>query len=167
MKFRTENPHGEDFGKPAVIVANHASHLDLLCILMLHPKIVILTKNWVWRNPIYAHIIRYAEFLPAEEGYEQLLPRLRDLTGRGYSVMVFPEGTRTHDGLVGRFHKGAFLLADELGLEVMPVFIRGAYSVWPRHESLMRKGEITVTIGERCHADSHEARALFRRELEG
>ena len=167
VKFRTENPHGEDFGKPAVIVANHASHLDLLCILMLHPKIVILTKNWVWRNPIYAHIIRYAEFLPAEEGYEQLLPRLRDLTGRGYSVMVFPEGTRTHDGLVGRFHKGAFLLADELGLEVMPVFIRGAYSVWPRHESLMRKGEITVTIGERCHADSHEARALFRRELEG
>ena len=167
VKFRTENPHGEDFGKPAVVVANHASHLDLLCILMLHPKIVILTKNWVWRNPIYAHIIRYAEFLPAEEGYEQLLPRLRDLTGRGYSVMVFPEGTRTHDGLVGRFHKGAFLLADELGLEVMPVFIRGAYSAWPRHESLMRKGEITVTIGERCHADSHEARALFRRELEG
>ncbi len=167
VKFRTDNPHGENFSKPAVIVANHASHLDLLCVLMLHPKIVILTKNWVWRNPIYAHIIRYAEFLPAEAGYEALMPKLRNLVGRGYSVMVFPEGTRTHDGHVGRFHKGAFMLADELGLEVMPVFIRGAYSVWPRHESLMRKGEITVTIGERCHADSHEARALFKRELEG
>ena len=167
VKFRRENRNGEDFGKPAVIVANHASHLDLLCVLLLHPKIVILTKNWVWRNPIYAHIIRYAEYLPAEAGYEELLPKLRDLVGRGYSVMVFPEGTRTHDGHVGRFHKGAFMLADELGLEVMPVFIRGAYNVWPRHESLMRKGEITVTIGERCHMDSREARALFRRELEG
>ena len=167
VKFRTENPHGEDFSKPGVIVANHASHLDLLCILMLHPKTVILTKNWVWRSPIYAHIIRYAEFLPAEEGYDKLLPRLRDLVGRGYSVMVFPEGTRTHDGHVGRFHKGAFMLADELKLDILPVFIHGAYNVWPRHEALMRKGEITVTIGERCQADSHAARALFKRELEG
>ena len=166
VKIRTENPHGEDFSKPSVIVANHASHLDLLCILMLHPKIVILTKNWVWRNPIYAHIIRYAEYLPAEEGYDKLQPRLRDLVARNYSVMLFPEGTRTHDGHIGRFHKGAFTLANELGLDILPVFIHGAYDVWPRHEALMRKGEITVTIGERCHVDNHEARAIFKSELD-
>lgn len=166
VKFRTENPHGEDFGKPAVIMANHASHLDLLCMLMLHPKIVILTKNWVWRNPIYAHIIRYAEFLPAEAGYDKLLPRLRDLVSRGYSVMVFPEGTRTHDGQVGRFHKGAFMLADELGLDLLPVYIHGAYDVWPRHEALLCRGQVTVAVGERCHNDSHSARAMFVSELE-
>ena len=165
VKFRRENPHGEDFGKPAVIVANHASHLDLLCVLMLHPKIVILTKNWVWRNPIYAHIIRYAEYLPAEAGYDKLLPRLRDLVGRGYSVMVFPEGTRTHDGQIGRFHKGAFMLAEELGLDLLPVYIHGAYDVWPRHEALLRDGQVTVSVGKRCRMDSHEARALFNREL--
>ena len=165
VKFRRENSHGEDFGKPAVIVANHASHLDLLCVLMLHPKIVILTKNWVWRNPIYAHIIRYAEYLPAEAGYDKLLPRLRDLVGRGYSVMVFPEGTRTHDGQIGRFHKGAFMLAEELGLDLLPVYIHGAYDVWPRHEALLRDGQVTVSVGERCRMDSHEARALFNREL--
>ena len=167
VKFNIENPHGENFSKPAVIVANHASHLDLLCILMLNPKIVILTKNWVWRNPIYAHIIRYAEYLPAEAGYDNLMPKLKDLVGRGYSVMVFPEGTRTHDGQVGRFHKGAFMLADELGVEVLPVFIRGAYDVWPRHEALMRKGHVNVTVGERCHTDSHAARAMFKAELDG
>jgi len=167
VKFRIENPMGEDFSKPAVIVANHASHLDLLCVLMLHPKIVILTKKWVWRNPIYAHIIRYAEYLPAEAGYEALMPKLRDLVARGYSVIVFPEGTRTHDGHVGRFHKGAFMLADELGLDVMPVYIKGAYDVWPRSEALMRKGEITVNIGERSKMDNHEARALYKAKLEG
>ncbi len=165
VKFNIENPHNEDFGNPAVIVANHQSHLDLLCILLLNPRIIILTKNWVWRNPLYAHIIRYAEFLPAEAGYDKLMPKLRNLVGRGYSVMMFPEGTRTHDGRIGRFHKGAFMLADELGLPLLPVYIHGAYDVWPRHESLITDGTITIAVGERCHKNNKEMRALFESEL--
>ena len=166
VDFKTENPNGEDFSKPAVIVANHASHLDLLCMLALTPKLVIMTKNWVWRNPIYAHIIRYAEYLPAEAGYNKLMPKLKDLVARGYSVMIFPEGTRTHDGNVGRFHKGAFMLADELGLPILPVYIHGAYNVWPRHEALLREGTVTVAVGQRCHTDNHEARKMFIDKLE-
>ena len=165
VAFKTENPHGEDFATPAVIVANHASHLDLLCMLALTPKLVIMTKNWVWRNPIYAHIIRYAEYLPAEAGYDTLMPKLKDLVARGYSVMIFPEGTRTHDGNVGRFHKGAFMLADELGLPILPVYIHGAYDVWPRHEALLREGTVTVAVGQRCQTDNHKARKMFINEL--
>ena len=165
VAFKTENPHGEDFATPAVIVANHASHLDLLCMLALTPKLVIMTKNWVWRNPIYAHIIRYAEYLPAEAGYDTLMPKLKDLVARGYSVMIFPEGTRTHDGNVGRFHKGAFMLADELGLPILPVYIHGAYDVWPRHEALLREGTVTVAVGQRCQTDNHKARKMFIDEL--
>ena len=163
--FKTENPNGEDFATPAVIVANHASHLDLLCMLALTPKLVIMTKNWVWRNPIYAHIIRYAEYLPAEAGYDTLMPKLKDLVARGYSVMIFPEGTRTHDGNVGRFHKGAFMLADELGLSILPVYIHGAYDVWPRHEALLREGTVTMAVGQRCQTDNHKARKMFIDEL--
>ena len=165
VDFRIENPHGEDFSRPAVIVANHQSHLDLLSILMLTPKVVVLTKNWVWRNPLYAHIIRYAEYLPAEAGYDNLMPKLRDLVERGYSIMVFPEGTRSMDGQVHRFHKGAFLLAEELGLPLLPVFIHGAYDVWPKTESLITPGQITVGIGQRCHEDSRAMRRLFEQEL--
>ena len=165
VKFKKENPHGEDFSTPAVIVANHQSHLDLLSILMLNPKIIILTKNWVWRNPLYAHIIRYAEYLPVEAGYDTLMPKLRDLVGRGYSVMLFPEGTRTRDGRLGRFHKGAFALAEELGLDLLPVYIHGAYDVWPKSESLITDGSITITIGERCKKDNKQMRAQFEAEL--
>lgn len=161
VKFTVENPHGEDFASPAVIVANHQSHLDLLSILLLNPKIIILTKNWVWRNPLYAHIIRYAEYLPVEAGYDTLMPKLRDLVGRGYSVMLFPEGTRTRDGRIGRFHKGAFALAEELGLPLLPVYIHGAYDVWPRHESLITDGTITIAIGQRCRMDNKQMRAQF------
>lgn len=165
VKFRVENPHGDGFAKPAVVVANHASHLDLLAVLTLTPRLVILTKNWVWCNPLYAHIIRYAEFLPAEAGYDRLMPKLKDLVARGYSVMVFPEGTRTHDGSLGRFHKGAFMLAEELGIDILPVYIHGTYDVWPRHEVLMRDGSITMRIGERCRTDNHQMRACFEFEL--
>ncbi len=163
--FKVENPYDENFDRPAVIVANHQSHLDLVSILMLTPKVVVLTKNWVWRNPLYAHIIRYAEYLPAEAGYDNLIPRLRDLVARGYSVMVFPEGTRSVDGQVHRFHKGAFLLAEELGLPLLPVFIHGAYDVWPKTESLITGGRITIRIGERCHDDSRGMRRHFEEEL--
>ena len=166
VRFVTENPSGEDFSRPSVIVANHSSHLDLLGILTLNPKIIILTKNWVWHNPLYAHIIRYAEFLPAEAGTDMLMPKLRDLVARGYSVMLFPEGTRTHDGQLGRFHKGAFMLAQELGIDLLPVYIHGAYDVWPRHESLMRDGTVTLHIGNRCQMDSKEMRAQFNSELD-
>ena len=164
IKINFENPFGENFDKPAVIVANHSSHLDLLCMLALNPKIIIMTKNWVWHNPIYAHIIRYAEFLPAD-GMDAHMHKLHHLVAHGYSIMVFPEGTRTHDGRLGRFHKGAFMLAEELGLELLPVYIHGTYDVWPRHESLITEGTITVSVGQRCSKTSKETRALFESEL--
>ena len=143
------NPYGEDFSKPAVIIANHQSHLDLICMLMLTPKLVVLTNDWVWRNPLYGVIIRYAEYLPVSRGYEALLPQLRRLVGDGYSVLVFPEGTRSEDGTVGRFHKGAFLLARELGLDVLPVFLHGVQHVMPKEELLLREGRITTIVERR------------------
>ena len=62
-KFTYHNPEGEDFEKPAIIISNHQSHLDLMAIMMLTPKLIILTKHWVWHNPFYGVIIRYADFL--------------------------------------------------------------------------------------------------------
>ncbi|NTV85084.1 MAG: MMPL family transporter, partial [Bacteroidales bacterium] len=47
-------PEGEDFKKPAMLIANHQSHIDLLLLLMLNPRIIVITNKWVWNNPIYA-----------------------------------------------------------------------------------------------------------------
>lgn len=154
VKTSVENPHGERFVKPAVIVANHRSHLDLEAVLMLHPKIVVLTNDWVWHDPLYGVVIRYAQFYPVSKGYEQLVPKLRNLTERGYSVMVFPEGTRSMDGKIGRMHKGAFQLAKELGVDILPLYIHGAGDVMPKSDILLREGRITVEIGERMGYDS-------------
>lgn len=176
VKFHYDNSIGETFDRPAVIVANHQSHLDLLCMLQMTPKIVILTNDWVWRNPIYGAIIRYAEFYPVKDGYEALLPKLRSLVDRGYSIVVFPEGTRSEDGEIGRYHKGAFLLAQQLKVDLMPVVIHGATHVMPKRDLVLREGQLTVEVKERVRYDSFadkdtllltkEMRALMKAQLE-
>ena len=150
--FSLDNSVGETFEKPAVIISNHQSHLDLMCLLMLTPKMVVITNDWVWHNPIYGALIRRAEFVPAAEGVENYMPQLRSLVERGYSVMVFPEGTRSEDCRILRFHKGAFYLAQELGLDIVPVCLNGVGHALPKKELMLRKGHISVTIGKRVAA---------------
>ncbi len=147
--FKIENPVDETFEKPAVIVANHQSHMDLLCMLALTPKIVFLTNDWVWNNVFYGLVIRKAEFIPASDGMEQNLPRLRDLYERGYSICIFPEGTRSPNCDILRFHRGAFTLARELEADILPVFLHGTGHVLPKKELMFRRGEVCMEIQER------------------
>ena len=151
--FSFDNSVGEIFKEPAVIISNHQSHLDLMCLLMLTPRMVVITNEWVWRNPIYGALIRRAEFVPAAEGVENYMPQLRSLVERGYSILVFPEGTRSEDCRILRFHKGAFHLAGELGLDIVPVCLHGVGHVLPKRELMLRPGHITVTVGQRIPAD--------------
>ena len=151
--FTLDNRTGETFEKPAVVISNHQSHLDLMCLLMLNPKMVVITNDWVWRNPIYGAIIRRAEFIPAADGIDAYMPQLSSLVSRGYSIVVFPEGTRSADCSILRFHKGAFHMARELGLDILPVCLHGVGHVLPRNDFMLRPGHITVTVGKRVAPD--------------
>ena len=163
VKFSFENKYGEKFDKPAVIIANHQSHLDLLCTMMLHPKVVLLTTDWVWKNPIYGVIIRFAEFYPVSDGYDKNVERLQNLVKRDYSVVVFPEGTRSVTGEIIRFHKGAFQLAQALNIDILPIFIHGAHDVMPKNDFVLREGKLYVEIGQRMLAN--EVNSLDAKEL--
>lgn len=162
VTFRTDNREGEDFSRPAVIVCNHQSHLDLLCILTLTPRLVVLTNDRVWHNPYYGDIIRRAEFYPVSDGMERNTERLRDLARRGYSVVVFPEGTRSPDCRILRFHQGAFRLSAELGLEVLPVFLYGPGKVMAKESRLIRRGRLYMEIGKREAAPRPDDEAAVR-----
>jgi 1-acyl-sn-glycerol-3-phosphate acyltransferase len=149
VKFRYENLTGETFDKPAIIISNHQSHLDWMCLMMLTPKLIILTNDWVWNSPFYGRIIRYADFYPVSEGIENSVGKLSEAVRRGYSIVVFPEGTRSADCSIGRFHRGAFYLAEMLNLDIIPVFLHGLGHVLPKNDFLLRKGQITVQLRER------------------
>ena len=149
VKFYLENRVGETFEKPAVVVSNHQSHLDLMCLMMLTPKIVFLTNDWVWHNPFYGMVIHRAEYYPVSNGIENHVEQLRGLYERGYSICVFPEGTRSEDCSILRFHKGAFYLAQQLGADILPVFLHGVGHVLPKRDFLLRRGRIDVEVGRR------------------
>lgn len=149
VRFSYQNISCETFEKPAVIICNHQSHLDLMCLMMLSPKIVILTNDWVWNNPFYGMIIKHAEFYPVSDGIDANLPRLKDLTQRGYSVVIFPEGTRSEDGSIQRFHRGAFYLAEKLQLDILPIFVHGVGHILPKKDFMLRKGRIYMEIMQR------------------
>jgi 1-acyl-sn-glycerol-3-phosphate acyltransferase len=137
------------FDKPAVIISNHQSHIDLMCIMSLTPKLIILTNDWVWNSPFYGRLIRYADFYPVSDGAENALDRLRTMVEKGYSIMVFPEGTRSEDCSIQRFHRGAFYLAEQLNLDIIPVLIHGVGHLLPKKEFMLRKGEIHIDVGSR------------------
>jgi 1-acyl-sn-glycerol-3-phosphate acyltransferase len=152
VRFTLDNSVQETFDKPAVLICNHQSHFDLMCLMMLTPRLVLLTNDWVWKNPFYGFIIRYAEFHPITNGIEQNLDKLAQLTARGYSVALFPEGTRSEDCTILRFHQGAFYLSEKLGLDLLPVFVHGAGHVLPKKDFMLREGAIHVTVTPRIPA---------------
>lgn len=149
VKFTFDNTNGEKFEKPAIIICNHQSHLDLMCIMMLTHKLVILTNDWVWDNPYYGLIIRYAEFYPVSDGVNVNLTRLQSLINRGYSVAIFPEGTRSADCSILKFRQGAFYLAKQLNVDILPVFIHGVGHVLPKKDFMLREGKIYIEVGKR------------------
>lgn len=143
IRYTQANHGNEDFSKPSVIICNHQSHLDLVPLLAVSEKVIVLTADWVWNNPVYKYAIRNAEFLPASSGVENIMPQLKSLVKRGYSIAVYPEGTRSMDCSIGRFHQGAFHLAQTLDIDIVPLVLYGSgkalpkkgrvLNVWPMH----------------------------------
>lgn len=154
VDYDLQNPNNEDFKKPSILISNHQSHLDMLYLLTLSPKIVVLTNQWVWNCPFYRWIIRYADFLPVADGIEANVTKLSELVHRGYSILVFPEGTRSANCDILRFHQGAFYLANELNLDVLPVVLHGVGHAFPKEEFLLHKGKVTVSVLNRISANA-------------
>lgn len=148
------NSSNESFETPAVLVANHQSFLDILVILSLSSKIVMVTNHWVWNSPFFGAIIRYADFYYVGDGYELYVDRMREKVKEGYSIAIFPEGTRTYTGKMKRFHKGAFYLAEKLQLDIIPVILYGNCKVIAKAQPFnIRKGIILTEILPRIQYD--------------
>ncbi|MFY0481869.1 MMPL family transporter [Flavobacterium sp. PLA-1-15] len=147
------NDYKETFEKSSVIISNHTSFLDTLAVGMLSPKIIFLVNDWVYNSPFFGRAVKLAGFYPVSQGVEGSVEHLREKVEQGFSLMVFPEGSRSEDGNIQRFHKGAFFLAEQFNLDVLPIFIHGNSDVLPKGDHIIYDENITVVIGRRIKAD--------------
>ncbi|SFE14629.1 1-acyl-sn-glycerol-3-phosphate acyltransferases [Chitinophaga sp. CF118] len=138
------NPLDEQLKTPAVIISNHQSFLDILVSTMLHPKVILLTNKWVWNSPVFGAVVRLGDYYPVAEGIEGSVEKLRERVQQGYSIVVYPEGTRSPDTTIKRFHKGAFYLAEQLGLDILPIIIHGTAYTMSKSDFLLKNGPVTV-----------------------
>ena len=162
------------FDSPHIIICNHQSHLDLGCQLIFTPNIVFLTNDWVWNNPLYGFLIRNADYIAVSNGIEDQLPKMKELVENGYSIAIFPEGTRSQDCKIGRFHQGAFYLAEHLGVGILPMYLYGTGKVLPKKSHTLHKSPIYIEVGNPIQLDElkamgdykAQARAMRRHYLE-
>ncbi len=148
------NNFKENFENPAIIIANHSSFTDILAMGMLSPKIIFLVNDWVYNSPIFGATVKKAGFYPVSGGIEGGIEHLQQKVNDGYSLMIFPEGTRSESNQVKRFHKGAFYLAEEFNLDILPVLIHGASEAIPKGDFVIHHSHLTVSILERIAPDN-------------
>lgn len=148
---KIQNPDQENFQKPSILIANHNSFLDSLTLSMTHYKIIFLVNDWVYNSMVFGKIVKAAGFYPVSQGVEGSLAPLKEKVAQGYSLMVFPEGRRSEDNQLNRFHKGAFYLAEQLQLDILPIYVHGNAELIPKGDFIIYDGSMTIKIGQRVN----------------
>lgn len=159
IKFVFKNLNNETFDTPSVVICNHQSLLDSFCMMFLSPKIILLANEHIRVNPIIRLIFKWSSFISVAEGYENVLTKTKMLVKEGYSIAVFPEGARPereNDRLL-RFHKGAFLLAEELSLDILPVYLYGISMLMPKGSAFSNGGLMYIEVGNRITSSKMKA----------
>lgn len=152
-RLRVEGKERLSHGGPFVLVVNHQSFADLMAMCFLDHPTKYLGKQSVFKVPVFGWALRIAGEVPVRRGDRRsgakALEQLAEWLARGVSVTLFPEGTRSADGSIGRFKLGAFNLAIEAQRPVVPVVIAGARELLPKHSVVFQKqAEIRLRVLE-------------------
>ena len=135
-----------------VFMPNHESFLDGPMMVMVIPQSVraIMKKN-VFGIPVLGWAMRYVGCVPVDRragggGIKSIEKASRLMRERGYSFLIFPEGTRSLDGKLQRFRRGGFFLAIAGGAPIVPVTIRGTFELMPKGQFGAKQGTVSVVF---------------------
>lgn len=150
----TVRVHGLDaipYGRPCVLVSNHASAADIPILLSHLPfQFRMIAKASLFHIPILGWYMRLAGYVSIDRDSPTRAMRSLERAARriqsGLPVLVFPEGTRSRTGELQPFTKGAFLLAIQAGVPVVPVAIAGSRQVLARGSLRVHGGVVDLTI---------------------
>lgn len=159
-----------------VLVANHQSLGDILLLFGLFRHFKWVSKREIFRVPFIGWNMRMNDYVGLVRGdaasIEKMLSECRAHLRRGSSVMLFPEGTRSEDGEMKAFKRGAFTLAKELDLPIVPVVIDGTRDVLPKHGLMLRQERmlrmrvsVLEPVAASACADARELGDLVRERM--
>lgn len=146
--------HGKeniDAGKGKIYISNHASYLDIFVQLAYLPDNVrMIYKKEINRVPLLGWAMYCAGFVALDRNKVReamkSLDKAAERVKKGLSVVIYPEGTRTHDGNVGEFKKGMFFLADKAKADIIPVSLSGTFELMPLRSSKVKSGTVNMVI---------------------
>jgi 1-acyl-sn-glycerol-3-phosphate acyltransferase len=131
-------------GVTYVIISNHQSMLDILLINCLRYRFKWISKIENFRVPVIGWYLRMADYIVVDRGNEvskeEMLEKSSDCLKKGISIMIFPEGTRSLNNEIGFFKRGAFQLALQAKVPILPVLIDGTGGILPKHGLIFSSG---------------------------
>ncbi len=136
--------------RPAIFLFNHQSNADFLIVAKLLKKdVVAIAKKELEKSPVgpifkMAGVI-FIDRKNREKAIEAMKPAI-DTLKNGTSIAIAPEGTRSYNYQLGPFKKGAFHLAMQAGVPVVPIVIKNAHDVMPRGSAFMQPSIVEVTV---------------------
>ncbi len=134
-------------GEPCIFLTNHVSNLDAPVLMPVIPGMTsFFLKRSLMKIPLLGTAMRMGKFIPVSRGHsreeaQKSVAAAADALRHGLHITIFPEGTRSQDGTLLPFKKGAFFLATGTGAPLVPMVIRGT-------AQRMRKGSFRVYPGE-------------------
>jgi 1-acyl-sn-glycerol-3-phosphate acyltransferase len=136
--------------KSYIFMSNHLSFLDGPLLFMTIPQpIRVILKKEVFRIPVIGLGMRLVDFVPVDRkgirgGKKSIDRAVHLIKEKGYSFLIFPEGTRSLDGQLQLFRRGGFFLALNSGVPIVPISIQGSYELMPKGSFQVKKGGIKV-----------------------
>ncbi|MEM9990564.1 MAG: HAD-IB family hydrolase [Bacteroidota bacterium] len=154
--------------RPAVFIANHQSGADIYIIpKLLRKNFKGIAKKELERVPIVGQLMAatgtiFIDRSNRDQAIEAMKPAVDALKG-GTSIMIFPEGTRSYDYTLGKFKKGAFHLAMQAGVPIIPIVILNAHDVQPRGTAFLRSTAVEIRVLDPVYTDNWKAEELSER----
>lgn len=151
-RFRTAGVFPPDPRRPFVVVSNHESFADILLISHLPWEMKWLSKAELFRVPVMGWMMQLAGDVPVRRGFGpsavEAMARCREVLARKVSVMIFPEGTRSTTADMLPFKDGAFRLAVDAGVPILPLAVSGTGPALPKHDWRFNRSRATVQVLE-------------------
>jgi 1-acyl-sn-glycerol-3-phosphate acyltransferase len=150
-----------DAGGTYIFMANHASFLDGPMVFTIIPQSVrVILKKSVFAFPVLGWIMIAAGFVSVDRragggGVHSIERAVRAIKEKGHSFLIFPEGTRSLDGKLGRFRRGGFFLAVGAGAPIVPISIRGTFELMPKGRFGAKRGKVHVEFHDPIPVAGH------------